>query len=80
MFKFAYAILFEAKKVDTRIVCHIWTVSEKLRKVLPKLDASEHWKTSGAAYQDHKLHLSQSLYTTGFLLNLSSAFVFVIEL
>ena len=80
MFKYAYAVLFEAKKVDTRIVCHIWTVAEKLRKVFPKQDASECWKTLGAACQDRKLHLSQSLHSTEFLLNLSSPFVFVIEL
>lgn len=41
MFKYAYAILFEAKKGDTRIVCHIRTVAEKLRKVFPKYDAIE---------------------------------------
>lgn len=35
MFKYAYAILFEAKKGDTGIVCHILTVAEKLRKVFP---------------------------------------------
>lgn len=80
MFKYAYAILFEAKKGDTRIVCHIRTVAEKLRKVFPKYDAIERWKTLGAACQDCKLHLSQGLCSTEFLLNLSSPFVFVIEL
>lgn len=35
MFKYAYAILFEAKKGDTGIVCHILTVAEKLGKVFP---------------------------------------------
>lgn len=36
MFKYAYAILFEAKKGDIRIVCRIWTVAEKLSKVFPQ--------------------------------------------
>lgn len=36
MFKYAYDILFEAKEGDTRSVCHILTVAEKLRKVFPK--------------------------------------------